>query len=380
MAAAAALAPRSQGDAAEALREADASGRTVRFVGGGTKLGWGRPGAADVELSTAGLDRVVEHNAADLTAVVEAGAPFDALQEAFAAAGQMIALDPPSVGATIGGVVAAGDSGPLRHRYGAPRDLLLGIRVALADGTVAAAGGRVIKNVAGYDLAKLFAGSFGTLGLILQVAVRLHPLPPRRVTVVGRADDPAALCRAAIAVGGAPLELEALDVRWRADGGALLARAAGVAPEDRAGRIADTMRAAGLETSVPEAADDAWRAQRDGQRGEGRVVVRVSSVRSDLDRVLRAARAAGADLVGRAGVGLSWLRLPEAAAADASAMVGELRRALAPRPVAVLDAPAAVLAATEPWPEPAGPDLMRRVKDRFDPRGTCNPGLAPGGR
>ena len=105
-----------------------------------------------------------------------------AAQERFAAAGQMLALDPPrrAPSATIGGVVATGDSGPLRHRYGAARDLVVGITVALPDGTVAQAGGKVIKNVAGYDLAKLFTGSFGTLGLIAQVAVRLHPRPPRR--------------------------------------------------------------------------------------------------------------------------------------------------------------------------------------------------------
>jgi glycolate oxidase FAD binding subunit len=278
-------------------------------------------------------------------------------------------------------VVATADSGPLRHRYGAPRDLVLGIRVCLADGTVAAAGGRVIKNVAGYDLPKLFAGSSGTLGLILQVAVRLHPLPPRRVTVVGRSDDPAALGAAAVAVGGAPFELEALDVRWEAGGGALLARAAGVAPEERVHRLAEAMRASGLDPSVAGDADgDDWRAQREGQRGRGRAVVRVSAVRSELGRVLRAARAAGADVVGRAGLGLSWLRLPEAAPSDVAGTIGELRRALAPRPVAVLDAPAEVLALADPWPESSAPDLMRRIKDRFDPRGTCNPGLGPGGR
>ena len=101
----------------------------------------------------------------------------------------MLALDPPlgpDAAATIGGVVATGDSGPLRHRYGAPRDLVVGMTIALADGTIARSGGKVIKNVAGYDLAKLFAGSFGTLGVIVEVAVRLHPLADTRVTAAGR--------------------------------------------------------------------------------------------------------------------------------------------------------------------------------------------------
>src|SRR5947209_3923130 len=105
----------------------------------------------DLELSTAGLCRIVEHNASDMTAVMEAGVPMADAQRAFAEAGQMLALDPPNPGglATVGGVVATGDTGPLRHRYGAPRDLLVGIRVALSDGTLARAGGKVIKNVAG---------------------------------------------------------------------------------------------------------------------------------------------------------------------------------------------------------------------------------------
>ncbi len=186
--------------------------RVLRVRGGGTKLGWGTPAPdPEVELSTSGLDRVVEHNEGDLTAILEAGVPLAKAQERFAAAGQMLALDPPlgaGDAATIGGVVASGDSGPLRHRYGAPRDLVLGMTVALSDGTVAKSGSKVIKNVAGYDLAKLFAGSFGTLGLILQVSVRLHPLPSETVTAVGHSDDPDALARAASELAHASLEKE----------------------------------------------------------------------------------------------------------------------------------------------------------------------------
>src|ERR671936_797207 len=102
----------------------------------------------------------------------------------------MLALDPPDGGATIGGVVASADSGPLRARYGGVRDLVLGMRVALADGTLARSGGKVIKNVAGYDLAKLFGGSFGTLGAIVEISVRLHPVAPDTATALGRARSP----------------------------------------------------------------------------------------------------------------------------------------------------------------------------------------------
>ena len=206
-------------EAAEVLADATANGLGVRIVGGATKLGWGYPVApADVELHTSGLDQILEHNAGDLTAALQAGVPLAAAQRAFAERDQMLALDPP-VGddgaATIGGIVATGDCGPLRHRYGAPRDLVVGATVALSDGTVAKAGGRVIKNVAGYDLAKLFAGSFGTLGVIVSVNVRLHPRGLEPVTALGACTDPAVLAAAARGLARAPLEFEALDVAWR---------------------------------------------------------------------------------------------------------------------------------------------------------------------
>jgi len=236
--------PASPEEAAELLRACADEGLRLRPRGGGTKLGWGRSAPeADVEVLTAHLDGVVEHNAGDLTAVLQAGVPLATAQETFAAAGQMLALDPPLRGvdpageaaATVGGVVATGDSGPLRHRYGAARDLLLGITVALSDGTLARAGGKVIKNVAGYDLAKLYAGSFGTLGLIVEVVVRLHPRPPRTATVVGRTDDVSALSRAAAALAHAPAQMDCLDVAWGQGRGELLARFGGAACEVRAG-------------------------------------------------------------------------------------------------------------------------------------------------
>ena len=211
-----------------ALAEAAAHGRRARVRGAGTKLHWGAPAPApEIEVSTVDLDRVVEHNAGDLTAVVQAGVPLERLQEELASAGQMLAIDPPAPGgATVGGVLATADSGPLLHRYGRPRDIVLGVTVALSDGTLARAGGKVIKNVAGYDLAKLFTGSFGTLGAILEVALRLHPLPRSPATAFGESDDPDAVARAAQALAHSPLEAQSLDVRWAGGHGAVLARLA----------------------------------------------------------------------------------------------------------------------------------------------------------
>ncbi|HWC09804.1 MAG TPA: FAD-binding oxidoreductase, partial [Acidimicrobiales bacterium] len=245
------VAPSSPEEAAEVLRDAAAEERRVRFGGGGTKASWGAPPPqpADVELSTQRLDQVVEHNEGDLTAVLRAGVPLARAQEVFAGANQMIALDPwlgSDVEATIGGVIATADSGPLRHRYAAARDLILGITVVLGDGTVSKAGGKVIKNVAGYDLAKLFTGSFGTLGLIVEVVMRLHPLAANRVTAVGTSDDPDALARGASAVAHSPFGPESLDVGWADGQGRVVARLGGAAPEAAADRVVALLEEAGL--------------------------------------------------------------------------------------------------------------------------------------
>src|SRR3954468_12375642 len=223
--------PGSPEEAAGLLRALGEAGKPLRPRGGGTQLEWGglgEPTVVDVE--TTGMARILEHNVGDLTAVLEAGVPLAEAQATFAEDDQMLALDPPlgeGDAATVGGMVATADSGPLRHRYGGVRDLVVGISVALSDGTLAKAGGKVIKNVAGYDLGKLFAGSYGTLGLIVSVTVRLHPYPTTTATVTGTTDDPDKLGAAARALAALPLEADCLDVRWEAGAGAVLVRFGG---------------------------------------------------------------------------------------------------------------------------------------------------------
>jgi len=373
--------PASHDEAARLLRRCSDEGARVCPVGGGTKLGWGALGEpADVELSTAGLGDVVEHNEADLTAVLDAGAPLAAAQARFAEAGQMLALDPPlgtGAAATIGGVVASGDSGPLRHRYGAARDLVVGMTMALADGTVARAGGKVIKNVAGYDLSKLLAGSFGTLGLILQVAVRLHPLASTRATLRVEARTAGELGALASALSHSHLEMESLDVRWSEGSGAVLARFGGAAPQRQATAAAEI--AGGGD--VVEDDDALWAAQRALQRSEAGVVVRVSGLQADLPRLVGEAERANATLAGRAAHGISWLALEDLDDDAATAAVGELRARLAPAPCVVLDAPPGVRRALDVWDErdPGRLALARRVKERFDPQRTMRPGVFVGG-
>ena len=243
----------------------------------------------------------------------------------------MLALDPPlgaGAAATIGGVIAANDSGPLRHRYGGVRDLVVGITVVLSDGTIAKSGGKVIKNVAGYDLAKLFAGSFGTLGLIARVAVRLHPAPARTATLTARTDDPDALAGAAAQLAALPLEADCLDAGWEGDAGWLSVRFGGTTAADRASAAREHVELgdATIVRGRPGALGG-----RSATASAPTLVVKVSGRPTDLPAVIREARAAGGSVVSRAALGLSWIALP------AGADVAALRDALAPRACTVLD-------------------------------------------
>ena len=180
-------------EASSLLAAANAEGRRVRIGG---------------DLATDGLDRILEHEAGDLTCTVEAGIRLSTLQAALGRDGQRLALDPPG-DPTIGSCLAANLSGPLRHRFGAPRDLVLGVTLVLADGTIANAGGKVVKNVAGYDLGKLVCGSRGTLALIARVSLRLHPIPAAAATLTVETGDAASVVASLLR---SPLQPSALDV------------------------------------------------------------------------------------------------------------------------------------------------------------------------
>ena len=185
--------PTTVAEAAELLAAASAEGQSVRIGD---------------DLSTAGLDRVLEHEAGDLTCTVEAGIRLSTLRAVLAAAGQRLSLDPPG-DPTIGACLASRLSGPLSHRFGTPRDLVLGVTLVLGDGTIASSGGKVVKNVAGYDLGKLVCGSEGRLALIARVSLRLHPLPVSTATLVVETGAPADVVRA---LRGSQLQPSAVDV------------------------------------------------------------------------------------------------------------------------------------------------------------------------
>jgi glycolate oxidase FAD binding subunit len=355
--------PATREELASALAAAGEAGTPVRFRGAGTKQAW--PPAAPpeaLELSTAGLTQIVEHNAGDLTAVLEAGVPLAEAQALFANAGQRLALDPPDGGATIGGVVASGDTGPLRGRYGGPRDLVVGMRVALSDGTLAKSGGKVIKNVAGYDIAKLFAGSFGTLGAIVEVSVRLHPVAPDTATALGEAADADELARGAAAIGQSPLEHHGLDVSWRDGRGRVLVRFAGAAPRPQAEAAEKLLRSESLTTEIVDDDEGVWDEQRAAQRGP--LVVKVSSLPTRLPALLRAAGEQGGSVVGRAALGLSWVRFKDPSAAAVERLRREFIAVVQDRPPDLDVDPIGPV-------DPASRALMQRVKERFDPAGVC---------
>ena len=232
--------PADLGEARDALLAAAESRQRVLLRGAGTAQSWGAP-VRDVDLvvDTSALDQILAYNPADMTVAVGAGMPLADLQAKLD--GQRVAFDAARVteGATVGGLLASADGGPLRQAYGTLRDLVIGVTVVLADGTVARSGGHVIKNVAGYDLAKLFSGSLGTLGLVAEVVLRVHPLPEATSTLTVGCDVPAAFTHATDLLAS-PLEPVALD--WNA--GRLLVRFEGTRAgvDTRLGKAAALVR------------------------------------------------------------------------------------------------------------------------------------------
>jgi glycolate oxidase FAD binding subunit len=386
-------------EASEVLRDANAQGKRVICRGGGSKLGWGnRPAAADLLLSTARLDRVLEHAHGDLIARAEAGVRLDAFQEVLAKAEQTLALDPPEEGATLGGVVAANASGPLRLRYGTARDLLIGITVVLADGTIARSGGKVVKNVAGYDLGKLFTGSLGTLGLIAELTFRLHPRATSRTGATLELDSPDRACEAAQTVVHSQLVPAALELQWpdaTAAGRLLLvveAQRGGVTEQARdAVRLLEPYGHAELiEPGAAETVMEGYGARPwHGVGGDGPVLgAKAACVPTELPGAVQdlwaAAGANGltASLRGHAGVGVTYAALRGGETDAMVAAFEEARERLGKRggSLVALQAPEAFKERVDVW-GPAGDaaGLMRRVKERFDPEGTMSPGRFVGG-
>jgi glycolate oxidase FAD binding subunit len=381
-------APASTEQASALLRAAARLGLTVVPRGRGTALAWGAPPrSADLVVSTERLGRVVEHNPGDLVCVVEAGATIDAVNEHVVTHGQQLALDQPLPGASLGGSVSTTRSGPRRLLYGTPRDQVLGVTMTRADGAVATAGSKVVKNVAGYDLAKLLTGAYGTLGLVTRMVVRLYPLPRARMWLQAWYTDPASAAAAALRVAGSQLAPSAVEIRRTvsASGADVFVLLEGTGPGvgGRARRLVDLLDTATQTTDIDTEEGD--RLARLAV-GEDDTLVKVTVPLTGVGAVLRAVQAAesryGAPchLQGSAGAGVLHVVLPAVDRADAvPAVVADLRRVAVGGSAVVLQAPARVRALVDAWGPVNGLALMRRVKDEFDPDHRFAPGRFVGG-
>ena len=387
--------PSTVAEAAETMRIAAEQGLSIVPRGARTRLGWGAPPTScDLLIDTTRLDRVLEHAAGDLVVKVEAGLPMDRLAEVLAAKSQRLAIDTPLAGSTVGGTLATGAAGPLRLRYGTARDLLIGVTIVRADGDIAKSGGKVVKNVAGYDLGKLFTGSYGTLGLIVEAAFRLHPLPAATRYVTAPAADGAAAGKAVQAVLHSSIVPSAIEIDVPPDGpialGVLIEGVAESIPD----RTAQVLRLIGQEATQSEAAPDWW-GRYPGRHGAVpgagpgpdllmRVVAPPAALQHLVDVVRDSAARSGAAirLRGSAGAGVFDAGLPaDTEPGAAAAAVGLLRSELSVLggTLVVLAAPEDVRGRVDQWgPAPALP-LLRRVKDQFDPGHRLAPGRFVGG-
>jgi glycolate oxidase FAD binding subunit len=472
-----AASPATVAEASELLRAAAAHDLAVVPRGGSSKLGWGAPPRrVDLIVDTSGLDRVLEHAAGDLVVRVQAGVSVAQLGEVLARAGQQLALDPPPangmgspglgatvggtiatgatpsaapppaadaaappwLGATVGGTIATGAAGPRRLRYGTPRDMLIGITVVRADGTVTHSGGKVVKNVAGYDLGKLYTGSFGTLGLIVEAVFRLHPLPASAAYVTVDCSGPDEAYRAVAAAADSELAPSAIEldrpardqpvqvavlVEGHPDGTAeraslmcaLLGKGAATRPsppgwwgwparrneQSGNGRSGDGQSGDGQ----PRGAADAGQPGGAADTGQAGTLVRIGFWAAGLPQILRAvdaaALAAGLDpaVGGSAAAGVIYAGVgPDADPAAVAAFVSGLRDALArgdgdarlasatvpdgPPVLAsavVVHAPPGARNLMDLWGPVPSLSLMRAVKDQFDPGHRMAPGRFAGG-
>jgi glycolate oxidase FAD binding subunit len=393
--------PGNADEVAGALKIAPGAGLKVIPRGGGSKMGWGNRlrdderenselGSGALILSTRRLNRVLEHAWGDMTATVEAGCTFQKFQLTLAEHGQRLALDPlwPAQ-ATIGGILATNDSGPLRVRFGSLRDLIIGITLALPDGTLAKSGGKVVKNVAGYDLPKLATGALGTLGIITQAIFRLHPVPRESRTLSFCNADGAGMSALLLAIqdcemvptgvqvrAGSSLTPE-LDIRFEGTGTGCEAQ------------IEQTLRIASGARRI-DSPTDVWNARSTLMLPIGddpSAVCKFSLLPADLGQFLGLIRKTSEDLhlhwrlVAQA-VGVGFLRLDASDVAALIDVIQAMRKSLESRggSFVVLRCPLEIKSKIDVWGSASDAlPLMRSIKAQFDPTGVLNPGRFIGG-
>jgi glycolate oxidase FAD binding subunit len=383
------LEPGNEQQLAAILRIANDAGLAVIPRGGGTKLSWGNPSTRpDVILSTARLDKIIEHPWADLTVSVEAGCTLQKLQSALAEHGQRLALDPlwPAQ-ATIGGVLSTNDSGSLRLRFGSLRDLILGVTLALPDGTLASSGGKVVKNVAGYDLPKLVTGALGTLAVITRAVFRLHPLPRNSKTLSISGCTLEEMQSLILAVQDSKLAHTALQARIARHAEPAIdilfeGTEAGIATQEtqlrELARPADATEAA---AAIWAASQELWNSAGSATVAMAKITTLPASIARTVETVQRMTRSRKTNWkLTMQATGIGWLRL-EGTSENLHAVLSDLRSELeqAGGSLAVLRH-FADMPPLDTWGTPGDAlPLMRAVKNQFDPKNTLNPGRFVGG-
>lgn len=383
--------PSTPEDVGRVLAAASRHGLRTVIRGGGTKLAWGRvPAALDLLLVTSRLNRVIAHRHGDLTATVQAGATLREVNQELAREGQWLPIDSPFDEATIGGIVATNDSGPLRSRYGTPRDLLIGITLAMTDGRLARSGGHVVKNVAGYDLAKLMSGSFGSLAAIVDVTVKLSPIPAASRTLAVEYDGAKPLADAAARLSASQLEPTAFDLQFRLGPGReasrlLLVRFATSPESAELQSVAAETLLTGNVRMVTESSETAlWTEQVSEPWYPGGATIRLSwlpaalaQVLALLDEVHRLTAGALA-LYARVATGAGFLRLDTDDTGVERAVALLRSRSATVGNVVVLRQSPGLKSRVDPWGEPASAvAAARALKQAFDPAGILNAGRGP---
>lgn len=371
--------PTSTEQVSQLLSAASEDGLVVVPRGRGTKLRWGvPPRSVDLLLDLSGMDRVLEHQAGDLIVAAEAGTPLTAMQDTCARADQRLAIDELVPGTTIGGLIATNLSGPRRMAYGTMRDLLIGVTVVRPDGVVAKAGGKVVKNVAGYDLGKLMTGSYGTLAVVTSAFFRLHPVPETSTWVSVEAESPSAASepvRQAVhsQLVPAAVEIDAQPGRPTLVSALLEGTAVGVE-----GRVDQLLRLWGGAAAV----DTQERPRGFPRESESQALLKLTCAISAVPEIAQAAVDLGLHVRGSAGTGVLFAALPDGTPPETVASVlASLRErtAGAGGATVLLDAPPEISTAVDAWGPVPGIELMRRVKERFDPENLLSPGRFVGG-
>jgi len=370
------ISPTNTEEIAAILRCASKYRIAVTPFGGGTKQSWGNATKPALTLRTHRLNTLCEHTWEDMTCTVEAGCVWASMQSSLATHGQFVALDPLWPGrATVGGIVATNDSGNLRLRYGSLRNLIIGMTIVLADGTVARSGGKVVKNVAGYDLHKLMTGAFGTLGIITQVTFRLHSIPRHEQTFTISSRDVRLLGRLLIKILDSSLSTQSLQLCSSDSGFHLDARLATL-PEVIQDQTATLTRfAASIDLEVSPADADVWNARQEVFNQATSFIIKATMLPSDISLFTAIIHELGGTSVTQ-GTGIMTASIP----VSASSQLLHFREKLeATRgSLAILHQPIPVDTAVFSTPLDTLP-LMREIKHRFDPNRILNPERFVGG-